>query len=52
MRRGGRQWSQDQGMVIFLLIDRLLPNWQDRAFAAEPATAMEFLALAANGTTQ
>jgi hypothetical protein len=52
MRRGGRQWSQDQGMAIFLLIDRLVPNWQERAFADEPATAMELLALAANGTAQ
>lgn len=52
MRRGGRQWSQDEGMAIFLLIDRLVPNWQARAFAAEPATAMQLLALAANGTTQ
>jgi hypothetical protein len=52
MRRGGRQWSQDEGMVIFLLIDRLVPNWQERAFAPEPATAMQLLALAANGVTQ
>jgi hypothetical protein len=52
MRRDGRQWSQDEGMAIFLLIDRLAPNWQARAFAAEPATAMELLALAANGPAQ
>lgn len=47
MRRGGRQWSQDEGMVIFLLVDRLVPDWQARAFAAEPLQAMELLALAA-----
>jgi hypothetical protein len=52
MRRGGRQWSQDEGMAIFLLIDRLVPGWQARAFAAEPATAMQLLALAANGATR
>ena len=47
MRRGGRQWSQDEGLAIFLVVDRLVPDWQARAFAAEPATAMELLALAA-----
>jgi hypothetical protein len=47
MRRGGRQWSQDEGLAIFLLVDRLVPDWQARAFAAEPATAMQLLALAA-----
>lgn len=52
MRRDGRQWSQDEGMAIFLLIDRLVPNWQARAFAAEPAMAMELLDLAAGGTAQ
>jgi hypothetical protein len=47
MRRGGRQWSQDEGLAIFLVVDRLVPRWQARAFAAQPATAMELLALAA-----
>jgi hypothetical protein len=47
MRRGGRQWSQDEGLAIFLVVNRLVPDWQARAFAAEPATAMELLALAA-----
>lgn len=23
-------WSQQQGLVLFLLIDRLVPNWQTR----------------------
>lgn len=46
-RRGGRQWSQDLGLSIFLVVDRLVPDWQDRAFSAQPATAMELLALAA-----
>ncbi len=52
MRRGGRQWSQDEGMVIFLLVDRLVPHWQARAFAAEPAQAMALLALAAGEARQ
>lgn len=47
MRRGGRQWSQDEGLAIFLVVDRLVPNWQQRAFAAVPASALDMLALAA-----
>ena len=23
-------WSQQEGLVLFLLIDRLVPNWQSR----------------------
>ena len=33
VRRGGRQWSQDQGLALMLVVDRLLPGWQQRAFA-------------------
>lgn len=47
MRRGGRQWSQDEGLALFLVIDRLVPDWQARAFAVQPATALELLAVAA-----
>ena len=32
MRRGGRQWSQDHGLALLLVVDRLLPGWQQRAF--------------------
>lgn len=46
-RRGGRWWSQDEGLAIFLVVDRLVPDWRKRAFAAKPATALELLALAA-----
>jgi hypothetical protein len=46
-RRGGRRWSQDEGLALFLVIDRLVPDWRERAFAARPATALELLALAA-----
>ncbi|HEX6279013.1 MAG TPA: hypothetical protein VFZ49_03260 [Pyrinomonadaceae bacterium] len=44
IRRGGKYWSQDQGLAIFLVIDRLLPGWQKRAFAPKAATALELLA--------
>jgi hypothetical protein len=46
MRRGGRQWSQDEGLAIVLVVDRLVPDWQARAFAAVPATTLDLLALA------
>jgi hypothetical protein len=46
MRRGGRQWSQDEGLAIMLVVDRLVPDWQARAFSPAPATAMGLLALA------
>ncbi|MDG2523591.1 hypothetical protein P7B02_18840 [Caulobacter segnis] len=50
LRRGGRFWSQDEGLVLFLLVDRLVPDWQSRAFdPVKPALAEELLALAAGG---
>jgi hypothetical protein len=44
IRRGGRQWSQDEGLAIYLIVDRLVPNWQKRTFADRPATALQLLA--------
>jgi hypothetical protein len=32
IRRNGRFWSQDQGLALFLLIDTLLPDWQQQLF--------------------
>lgn len=43
IRRGGKYWSQDIGLALFLVIDDLLPNWQKRAFASRNATAYELL---------
>lgn len=31
-RRGKKQWSQDQGLALILVVDRLLPDWKQRAF--------------------
>ena len=44
IRRGGKYWSQDEGLALFLVIDALLPGWQRRAFADKNATAFEMLA--------
>ena len=46
MRRGGRQWSQDEGLAILLVVDRLSPGWPTRAFAPEPAMALGLLSAA------
>jgi hypothetical protein len=42
-RRGGTFWSQDYGMALFLTLDALLPDWQARTFAAEPASVFALL---------
>jgi len=47
MRRGGRQWSQDEGLALYLVIDRLVPGWTTRTFTDQPATALTLLAEAA-----
>ena len=31
----GRFWSQQQGLLLFLLLDRFDPGWKARVFAAE-----------------
>lgn len=47
VRRGGKHWSQDEGLALFLVIDRLVPDWQSRAFAQTPEFAEALLARAA-----
>jgi hypothetical protein len=44
-----RWWSQEEGLAIMLIVSRLVPDWQARAFAQKPATALELLAAAAGG---
>jgi hypothetical protein len=46
VRRGGRQWSQDQGLALLLVVDRLLPGWQQRAFRDPDWRAERLLAAA------
>jgi hypothetical protein len=48
MRRGGKHWTQEEGLALFLVVDRLVPNWQSRVFDAnQPALAEALLAAAA-----
>lgn len=49
VRRKRSQWSQDQGLGSFLVIDRLVPGWQREAFAVKPVLAMALLERAARG---
>ena len=42
----GRFWSQEQGLALFLVIDRLVPGWQKLLFRREPLTAEPLLARA------
>jgi hypothetical protein len=44
MRRGGRRWSQDEGMAVFLVLQRFDPDWAAAAFGAAPKTALQLLA--------
>jgi hypothetical protein len=47
LRRGGKRWTQDQGLALFLVVDRLVPNWQSRVFAPQPAMSEALLSAAA-----
>src|SRR5690606_17590855 len=46
VRRGGRRWSQDEGLALLLVVDRLLPGWQARAFRDPDWRAERLLAAA------
>jgi len=52
VRRGRKQWSQEEGLGLMLVVDRLVPNWHRRVFSAHPAYADELLEAAASGLSQ
>ena len=43
MRGSGRWWSQDEGLALFLVIDKLLPGWAGQAFGSPPLLGIEML---------
>jgi len=49
MRGSRRWWSQEEGLALFLVIDRLLPGWAQRAFGNPPALGIEMLRQAVGG---
>ena len=46
VRRNGRWWTQDEGLALMLVVDRLLPGWQQRAFRDPDWRAERLLAAA------
>lgn len=49
--KGTRWWSQTEGLGLFLVIDRFVPDWTQRAFAPTPALGIDLLRLAAAGAS-
>lgn len=39
----GPKWVQDHGLALFLIVDRLLPDWPSRVFAGKSVGAYELL---------
>jgi hypothetical protein len=46
LRRDGRFWTQDEGLALFLVVDRLLPGWQARTLGPQGDMAEALLAAA------
>jgi hypothetical protein len=43
IRRSGKYWSQEEGILLFLIIDQLLPNWQKIAFGKQRVSIVDLL---------
>ena len=43
IRRGGKYWSQEEGILLFLVIDSLLPKWQELAFGRQRVSILDLL---------
>jgi len=43
MRGKRRWWSQEEGLGLFLVIDRFVPDWPIQAFAARPKLGIDLL---------
>jgi hypothetical protein len=46
MRRGGKRWSQDEGLALFLVIDAAVPEWQSEVFGSTPVSVIDLLSKA------
>jgi hypothetical protein len=44
LRRGGKWWSQDEGLALLLVLDRLDAPWRQRVFSADPGSILAMLA--------
>jgi hypothetical protein len=47
VRRKHDRWTQDEGLALFLVVNRLVPDWQKLAFAPNPELAESLLERAA-----
>lgn len=47
VRRKRKWWTQDEGLVLFLLLDRFLPDWREDQAASDPMRLDALLAAAA-----
>lgn len=43
VRRGGRWWSQDEGLALFLVLERLGVPWREQVFGDQPTSVFEML---------
>jgi hypothetical protein len=43
-RDNRRWWSQEEGLALYLLLDRSVPNWRRRVFPPELASAVALIA--------
>jgi hypothetical protein len=43
-------WSQDQGLAVILLLDQLVPNWQEHMFDTLPPSPLTMLEEAVGDT--
>jgi hypothetical protein len=43
MRGSRKWWSQEEGLALFLVIDRFVPGWAQQAFGSPPALGIDLL---------
>jgi hypothetical protein len=46
MRGSGTHWSQDEGLALFLVLDALVPRWQDQILGPAERSATDLLSTA------
>ena len=51
IRRGGKHWSQEEGLALFLVVDSLLPSWQEKTFGKTATSVINLLSEAVNRKT-
>lgn len=44
--RHGKRWSQDEGLALFMVLDRFSPEWPAQVFGAQPKSGLSLLAAA------